>query len=275
MNFTDQNMLSFIELFTTPHQISTDVSFLCDQKTEKVPLGLYLLVQLFKILLCSICTGTIFDQMRVHFNTLFNTIACLIEKKVPSLEDLKTYLHMYCDELRLQVEYAESFEGIMLIIKDKDTIIDINCLQTVVDHYNIEGAKDHITAYQQKIDKFCQEIRLNVCCNESFKSANSSLLKCETVEFVLEWAGDNHSLNDIKVLLQKAFQDMANRVQVQYIKEGNSIILTCYAPRHIMDILLIKAEKNLDLLRRFGLIKLTIGYHIAYDVNARNKVRDE
>ena len=213
--------------------------------------------------------------MQTDFNTLFNAIECLIEKKVPSFEDLKTYLHICYDELRLQVEYAESFEGIMLIIKDKDTIIDINCLQTVVDHYNIEEAKDHITAYQKKIEKFCEEITLTICCNESFKLTNSSLLKCETVEFVLEWNGDKYSLNDIKDLLQKAFQDMANRVQVRYIKEGNSIIVTCYAPRHIMDILLIKAEKNLDQLRGTGLIKLTIGYHIVYDVNAGDKVRDE
>ena len=211
----------------------------------------------------------------MHFNTLFNTIACLIEKKVPSLEDLKTYLHMRYDELRPQLECAESFEGIMLIIKDKDTIININCLQTVVDHYNIEEAKDHIADYQQTIEEFCEDIRLTICCNESFKSTNSSLLNCETVEFVLEWNGDEYSLNDFKVLLQKAFQDMANRVQVRYIKEGNFIIVTCYAPRHIMDILLMEAEKNLDLLRGNGLIKLTISYHVVYDLLARDKVRDE
>ena len=212
--------------------------------------------------------------MQTDFNTLFNAIERLIEKKVPSLEDLKTYLHICYDELRLQVEYAESFEGIMLIIKDKDTIIDINCLQTVVDHYNIEEAKDHITAYQKKIEKFCEEITLTICCNESFKLTNSSLLKCETVEFVLEWNGDEYFLNDIKVLLQKAFQDMANRVQVRYIKEDNFIIVTCYAPRHIMDVLLMEAKKNLDLLRGIRLMKFTIGYHTIMDEGTRDKVSD-
>ena len=209
--------------------------------------------------------------MRMDFNILFDTIACLIENKVPSFEDLKTYLQMCYYELRLQLEYAESFEEIMLIMKDKDIIININCLQTVVNHFNIEEAKDHIVAYQLTIEEFSKEIRLNVCYNECFKSTNSSLLKCETVEFVLEWNGDEHSLNDFKVLLQEAFQDMANRVQVRYVKEDNSIIVTCYAPRHIMDILLMKAEKNLDLLRRNGVIKLTIGYHIIYDVSTRDK----
>ena len=218
-------------------------------------------------------TETTFDQMRKSFGILFNTIACLIEDKVPSLKDLKTYLHMYYNELRLQLEYAESFEGIMLIIKDKCTIIDIDCLQTVVNHFNIEEAKDHITDYQQAIEEFCEETKLNVCYNECFNSTNSSLLKCETIEFVLEWNGDEHSLNDIKVLLQKAFQEMANRIQVRYIKEG--IIVTCYAPQHIMNILLMETAKILDQLRGNGLMKLTIGHHIVYDVYARDKVRNE
>ena len=213
--------------------------------------------------------------MQIHFNTLFNTIARLIENKALSLKDLKTYLQRCYDELRPQLECTESFKEIMLIIKDKDTIIDIDCLQTVVDRFVIEEAKDHIVAYRLTIEEFSKEIRLTVCYNECFKSTNTSLLRCETIEFVLESNRDKHSLNDIKVLLQNVFQDMANRVQVRYIKEDNSIIVTCYAPRHIMDILLMEAKKNLHLLRKNGVMKLTIGYHIVYDVSVRDKVRDE
>ena len=51
------------------------------------------------------------------------------------------------------------------------------------------------------------------------------------------------------------------------------IIVTCYAPRHIMDILQMEAEKHLDLLIKEGLLKLTMGYHIIWDVYTRDKVR--
>ena len=214
-----------------------------------------------------------FNQMRTYYGTLISTVARLIEAKVP-LENLKTHLQFCYRDLRPQLELAESYKKVMFIIEDKHTIIDIDCLQAIVEYFNIEEAKDHIAAYQLAIEEFCKYIRLTICFNESFKSANTSLLKCETVEFVLEWNGDEYSLNDFKVLLQKAFQGMANRIQVRYIKEGNSIIVTCYAPRHIMDVLLIEAEKNLDLLRGNGLIKLSISYHIVYDACTRDKVKD-
>ena len=41
--------------------------------------------------------------MRMDFNILFDTIARLIENKVPSFEDLKTYLQRCYDELEKEV----------------------------------------------------------------------------------------------------------------------------------------------------------------------------
>ena len=86
--------------------------------------------------------------MRMYFITLFNTVAHLIEDKVPSLEDLKMYLQKHFDELRLPLEYAESLKQFMFLVKDKDTIIDINYIQAIVDHLDIEEVKDHIAAYK-------------------------------------------------------------------------------------------------------------------------------
>ena len=204
--------------------------------------------------------------MRMYFSTLFNTVARLIEDKVPSLEDLKTYLQKHFDELRLQLEYAESLKQLMFLMKDKDTIIDINCIQAIVNHLDIEEVKDHITAYKITMEEFCEETTLDICCNESFSTASSSLLKCETIEFVLEWEANKHSLNDIKDLLQKAFKDLSKKLQVRYILiRNNSIIITCHAPQNITDILLIEGEKNLDMLKEIGLNKLIIGYYTIWD----------
>ena len=198
----------------------------------------------------------------MYFSTLINTVARLIEDKVPSLEDLKTYLQKHFDELRLQLEYAKSLKQIMFLVKYKDTIIDIDCIQAIVDHLDIEEVKDHIAAYKMTMEEFCEETTLNICCNENFKTASSSLLKCETVEFALEWKALEHSLSDVRVLLQKAFNDMAKKVQLHYITvEGNSTIVTCHAPQSIKDILLMEAEKNLNLLKEAGLLELRFGYH--------------
>ena len=203
--------------------------------------------------------------MRMYFITLINTVARLIKDKVPSLEDLKTYLQKHFDELRLQLEYAKSFKQFIFLVKDKDTIIDIDCIQAIVDHLDIEEVKDHIAAYKITMEEFYEETTLDFCCNESFNTASSSLLKCDTIEFVLEWEASKHSLRDVRALLQESFQDMSKKVQVRYIKmDGNSVIVTCYAPRNIMDILQMEARNNLDLLRKTGLIELKISYHIFF-----------
>ena len=203
--------------------------------------------------------------MRMYFSTLINTVARLIENKVSSLEDLKTYLQKHFDELRLQLEYAKSLKQFIFLVKDKDTIIDIDCIQAIVDHLDIEEVKDHIAAYKITMEGFCEETTLDICCNESFNTASSSLLKCETIEFVLQWETNKHSLSDVRALLEKSFQDMGKKVQVRYIKvDSNFVIVTCYAPGNIMDILQMETGKNLDLLRKTGVIELKISYHVFF-----------
>ena len=213
--------------------------------------------------------------MRIYYGTLIKTITRLIEATNSSLEDLKSYLLLCYSELRPQLENAQTLTDIMIIVKDKNTIIDIEYLLAFVEYFNIKEAIDHIEAYKIAIEEFCEEITLNVCFNESFAIVSSSLLKCDTVEFVLDWEADDHSLCDIRVLLRKAFNKLAKNVHVRGLTEEYSITVTCYAPQNIMDILLMEAEPNLDLLRSIGLIKLTIGYHTLWDGLNRDQVRDQ
>ena len=214
--------------------------------------------------------------MKVTFGNLIETVAPLIAKGIPSLEKLKKYLGRCFRELKPQLAIAESFDDVMELIEDKCSIINICCLEAIVEQYNITDAKSHITEFKTTVDTFCQKVKLSVCCKESFKRISSShQLTCETIEFVLEWKTDEHTLNDIRDLLSKAFEDLVSNVQVQAINEGNSIIVTCYAPHHMMDILLVTANENLDLLKEMRLLKLTIGYDIIYDKHQRDKVGDE
>ena len=214
--------------------------------------------------------------MKVKFGNLIHAVAPLIKAGVPSLSELKTYLRRCFRELKPQLSLAESFDDVMELIEDKCSIINICCLEAIVEQYNITDAKPHITEFKTAVDAFCKKVKLSVCCKESFKRISSSHhLTCETIEFVLEWKTDEHTLNDIRDLLSKAFEDLVSNVQVRVINEGNSIIVTCYAPHHMMDILLMIANENFDLLKEMGLLKLTIGYDIIYDKYQRDKVRDE
>ena len=215
-----------------------------------------------------------FDQMRVTFGNLLHTVAPIIAKGIPSLQELKAYLRRCFRELKPQLSIAGSFDDVMELVEEKCTIINIVCLEAIINMFNITEAKEHIKYYKTAVDKFCTEVRLSLCENQSFTTSPFTQLKCETVEFVLEWEPDDYSLSEIRDLLQKAFKDMAKRVQVRVVRRGNSIIVTCYAPRNIISLLLKEAEDNIRLLKKMGLLKLSIGNYIVWDGRKRDKARD-
>lgn len=222
-----------------------------------------------------------FDEMRGKFGQFFHTVVPLIKsavlpsslfsRKASSLKELRKFLGRCFRELKPRLSLSKSFDDIMEIVEEKCTIINIVCLETIINHYNIEKAKMYAKAYQLEVDKFCENVKISICESRDFTTGPSSLLKCETIEFVLEWKADEHSLKEIEELLWKAFESMAKRVLVKQAKKGNSITVTCYAPRNIMDLFQLEAEKNLDILKQMGVTKLTMGYHIVWDAYLRKR----
>ena len=177
------------------------------------------------------------------------------------------FLQRYYRELKPQLEHANSPSDVITIIVEKYNIINIDCLEAVVDHLEIMEAKAHISSYNAIVDKFFEETTLDACCDVSFKSDLSShLLKCETVELTLEWKIDSHKLNDVQVLLSKLFEDIHKRVYITEIKkEKNCIIVTCYTPQYMVDVLQIEAEKNSLVMEEFEVVGLKIGYITVYE----------
>ena len=214
-----------------------------------------------------------FDEMRMAFGNLFDDVAPLIEKGAQPLRQLKGYLQRCFPNLKPRLGIAKSFEDVIEIVQEKCTMINIACLEGIVKRYQIKTAESHITTYKEKVDTLCEEIKLTVCESANLMIGPSSFLKCEIVEFILEWnIDDEHTLNEIRSFLWKAFGDMANNILVEEVKKGNSIIVTCNAPQHLIATLLMKAEQNLEQLKEKGVIKLTIGYDIILDVHGRYDV---
>ena len=209
-----------------------------------------------------------FVKMRMDLGSLFDDVAPLIEKGARPLTKFKDFLQRCFPNLKRRLDIAKSFKCVFEIVQEKCSIINIACLERIVERYHIETAEKHITTYKEKVDAFCKEIKLSVCESANLMIGPSSFLKCEKIEFVLEWnTDDEHTLNEIRGLLWKAFRDMADEVFVEEVKKGNSIIVTCNAPQHIMDTLVVKAKENLELLKQKGVIKLTIGYEIIWDAH--------
>ena len=155
-----------------------------------------------------------FDQIKSKFGKFTQAIVCLIAGGIPSLQEFKTFLGKYFDELKPKLSTAESFPNVMeLTITEKCTVTNIDCLETIVDHYNIEKAKPHITKYKSSVDKICVDFKESVL---DFTTVSTSS-KYESIMFVLGWQQtDDLTCNAINDLLSKAFGDIANKVSFKY-----------------------------------------------------------
>ena len=145
-------------------------------------------------------------------------------------------------------------------------------IETIVKRYDISEAKDLVTQYKKEIQKFTSDMKLKLVLDKKLSPPISSLI-CETIKFVLDWEPSDRSLDDIRHLLKKAFDDSSIRVIVQSIHKGNSIIIICYAPRYLINVLLLEAQANLHVLKvEMNLIRLDVGHFTVYNKKILEKV---
>ena len=215
--------------------------------------------------------------MRKTYSSFVHSVAPYILSGIPSLEELKLYLQRHFQELQPPLVIADSFDDVMYHIEDKCTIINVYCVESIVNQYNITDAKPEIKKFKTEVDTFCDAVKLSICFHENFKNVSSShYLICETIEFVLEWEADSYTLSDVKDLLSKSFESVVNYVQIRgIVNNGDCINVTCYAPQNLLDILQRTAEEKLHLIKEMGVIQLKIGYHTIFDKWKREEVHDD
>ena len=214
-----------------------------------------------------------FDEVQVKFGDLCHNIASMVVSNVSSAEDIKQYLLKCFPGLSNELAHITSVEGVLNAVERKCNIINVVPLRAIANRYSITEAEELIDEYQQAIDKFCCEIKLDLMLDKKLSLIASSLL-CEKVEFILEWEPDKHSLDDIRRLLKKAFKDLKKRIIVRSIHEGHSVMIICYAPRHVLDVLILEAQTNLTvLIKEFKLSRLSIGHITMLGKKATQEVK--
>ena len=212
-----------------------------------------------------------FDNMRAKFGTFKFRILFLVAVKVLPLNIFKIFLQLSYPELKLQLDDVDSVESALTIVLMKCNIINVSPVENIVQFYNIPEAQQLIVEYKEELNQFCSKISLDFLLNKRL-STDISSLTCETIQFVLDWKPDEHSLDDIRRLLKKAFTDINKRLTVQVTCPG-SIKVILYAPHHLLAALFLEVQDNLTvLIKDFGLISLTIGQYKVYDKRIRYKV---
>ena len=209
-----------------------------------------------------------FNEVRGHFGSLRVNLVPLISESISSVAKLKSFLELSFPELSDEISGADNVEDVMNIIIKKCNVNDIAMIKTIVNHYKINKAKKLISEYEEEVKKVCGSLKDVLNQNQSM-----SFSTCETIEFILGWEPDEHSLSDICHLFEEAFKELNKRISIRIIRKGNSIIIVCYSPHHLLAALFLEAKDNLTvLIKEFNLISLTIGHYTVYDKKIRYKV---
>ena len=204
-----------------------------------------------------------FDTLSGKFATMFSHVSKAIKGKALPLEDIKLFLELSNSDLETELAEIDNFQGVMRLIRKNCRLLHIKILEAVVEHFEISEAQKYIDDYKIAIDKFCQELSISLCLNEPFDVVKTRPpLKCGTATFVFDWKPNEHKLRDAKDILSKTTGKL---VEIKNINKGNSITVTCTFPYSLTGFLIIKVMENLDMLKRTGLMKLTIGYYTMWN----------
>ena len=184
-------------------------------------------------------------------------------------QELKGFLQVQTSnsDVKEQLNTCHSMGEIMQIIIDQCSLVDLTLLEGIIERFNIEEAKKHINEYKETLQDFCSNISLHSWLNETIGCFSS--LQCETLQFSVDKSVDERTLKDVHDLTAIAFESLSPNVRVIVIKEGNSFTITCSFPLVLSESLIATALKNLEQLKKEGLMKLTIGYSTVY---CQNKV---
>ena len=211
---------------------------------------------------------SMFDEIRGSFIILIDELVPLISQSKASIDEMKSFLQRFYPEMSAELSDADSIEGIMNIAVKKCQVNNISIIKTIVKRFKINRAKRLISKYEKEVKTACGSLK-------DFLSQNQPehFLICDSIQFTLGWEPEDHSLNDIRNLLEEAFKELSKRIIIRSIDDGNSIIIICYGPHHLLAALLLEAQDNLTvLMKEFSLIELTIGYYTVYDKRIRYKV---
>ena len=211
-----------------------------------------------------------FDEIRGSFIILIDELVPLISQSKASIDQMKSFLQRFYPEMSAELSDADSIEGIMNIAVKKCRVNNISIIKTIVKRFKITEAKPLISEYEKEVKTVSGSLKDFLSQNqpEHFNNFGTGI-----IQFTLGWEPEKHSLDDIRNLLEEAFKELNKRIIIQTIHRGNSIIIICYGPHHLLAALLLEAQDNLTvLMKEFSLIELTIGHYTVYDKRIRYKV---
>ena len=191
---------------------------------------------------------------------LFDNVMQLLRKQKVSLDDLKWFLSFSYPECSVEVENSKSIGKVLEVIRAYTSLDNIHRLEAIVKRFNLKGGKALIQSYNESIEQFCKDIPIHHAYGQSLMDCfENHLLKSETIVFVLQWDKEDKVLHDVRGLFIKAFDRLADYIEMNVVFQGNSIIIVCYAPSHLHGVLICLVQDNEEDLIKEKIISVSIG----------------
>ena len=207
-----------------------------------------------------------FDAIEKEFVSLHLRASHIILNSFVTLQKLKELLSFY-PQLAMPIRNAESVVEVMQVIQQHSSFINCSYLEHVAEHFKLPEVTKEIDNYNKLVDDFCNSKIIQHSYMKRFTidppqyNMSSQIIK---IKIVLQWNPASKTLNDIRTLLEKAFQNLSSLIHVDVISEG-SVMVVCYAPHYIMGALLKMIRKNKNMLLENSVSYLSIGYTVVLD----------
>ena len=215
-----------------------------------------------------------FTLIRCKFGSAFFKVRCAINKKQIDLDAMKGLL---ADCFPFQKSEFTSkdlinIDAVLDVVKGKCNLIDINCLEVVVEQFDVLDAVPHIEKYKSEVEEFCQTLHTELSLDETLEVVRSpQRLSHETVIFILERLPQNCTVGDIRDIVAKSSGASSVDVQIHRIKDDHSISVTCFVPMSLTGFIITTVFHNIEELQSNGLKQLIVADEIVWDVD-KNKV---
>lgn len=157
---------------------------------------------------------------------IIRTLPFIVEK-ITRLFDLKLFLLEYYNELKQCLNDASSVKDVLIVVIKQCSLIDVSCLEVVIDHFDIRAAKGMLVLYKREVNEFLDHTTINQCMYESFTiSTSQPAPSYETITIVLDWRSHTKTLRDLASFID-TFEEIVGFkcILLSLTELGNSVVV--------------------------------------------------
>ena len=196
--------------------------------------------------------------MRTALGQLCASTVTLLSQQKVHVTELKNQLELTFPELGSDLEKCSSLhEVVKNAIRPRVSLLQIDYLEAVFDMFNL--AKRAIQEYNQKVDELYETVKIAYGQSLMDEFDSSSTSELESIEFVLEWDENECLLKDIRDLFHEIVKNYSSRVKVIVIHKGNSIVVKCCVPAHLLPVITRMIQDSEAILNREKVISVIAG----------------